>query len=176
MERKIIEYFGRSDSGCWSIEAGADHIAFRSIWGDGMIVFPESKGMFQVQTIGAAAVKIVKRVLGRPELTIVVEEDGVEQSHLWFLKDRESKHTESTDILKKFVEECEKRHITNVVKSGYLSFMAGGEEQFRLEDGNKIKAVNKYEINLARFAEEIIKDYCEGKIDLYMNSDGYICE
>lgn len=78
--------------------------------------------------------------------------------------------------MKKFVEECEKRHITNVVKSGYLSFMAGGEEQFRLEDGNKIKAVNKYEINLARFAEEIIKDYCEGKIDFYMNSDGYICE
>lgn len=176
MEEKIIEYFGRPDSGCWGIEAGADHITFRSIWGDGMITFPGTKreDVFLVQTTGAGS-EVLRKALGRSESLVVIKEDGLEISIHLFLK-RERKVTESTDILKEFVEECTNRHITNVVKSGYISFQIGGEEEFTLRDGNKIKVTDRYNINLAQFAKEIMDRYCEGDIDFYINSDGIICE
>lgn len=175
MEKTLIEYFGKPDSGCWSVEATEESITFRSVWGDGEIIPLEQQreDVYSIQVIGYGAYKILIKALGRPELLTVIEEDGLEQRFLWFLK-RESKHTESTDILKAFVEECTKRHIINEVKSGYISFHVGGEEIMRLSGGNKLEVL--FGGSLSQFATEIMEDYMKGEVPFYINSDGYICE
>lgn len=182
MEERLVNYLSRPDSGCWDITLSAEEMTFKSVWGRGRIVLcpKEKEDMREFQVIGDGARKIVSLVLGRPELIVCEEEDGLEIYRLWFLDNRERKINESCDVLKAFMKECENHHISNKIKEGHLYLIIGGNEFAEVKDSNRVVNLEKKrfisEYDMSDFAEDIMRRYINGRLPFYMNSDGYLCE